>query len=154
MKGQISKERKQAYVEVLEILKHMDKKYAEKIPTKLLKFFKDNCSTDYKFVLDVPIHEKKLKKETINLLAMINLNYWCKDEKHKQELLNKYYQNEIKLQQDLSEKYSYDNLFKTKKQKIENNYAIIDEETLVIKYKESFITKIINKIKEIFRKKG
>ena len=154
MEKKISNERKQAYVEVLEILKHMDKKYIKKIPTKLLEFFKDNCSTEYKFILDRPIQEKKLKKETINLLAMINFNYWCEDEKHKKELLKKYFQNEIKLQEELSKKYSYENLFKSGKQKQQYSDGTTDKETLVTKYKETFITRIINIIKKIFIKRG
>ena len=33
------KERREAYVEVLEILRHMDKKYIVKIPRDLIEFF-------------------------------------------------------------------------------------------------------------------
>ncbi len=41
---QMTSERMEAYVEVIEILKHMDKKYVEKIPKKLRNFFEKNCS--------------------------------------------------------------------------------------------------------------
>ncbi len=147
---QISNERKEAYVEVLEVLKHMDEKYVEKIPTKLIKFFEDNSSIRYKFILDRPIEEKEFKKETLDLLAMINLNYWCEDEEHKKELLNQYYRNEIKIQEELLEKYNYDNLFKAKKEKIQHNEVLRNEQTLITKQNELFIRKIINKIKRIF----
>ena len=146
MLAQSSKDRKEAYVEVLEILKHMEKKYVNKIPTTLMRFFEENCSIEYKFTLDEKIKDKELKKETLNLLAMLNLNYWCHDEKHKQELLNKYYQNEIKIQEELLEKYSYDKLFKAKKENV------ITNNTELVEYKESPIRKIINKIKGFFKK--
>lgn len=154
MMVQLSKERKEAYVEVLEVLKHMDKTYVDKIPIKLINFFEDNCSIEYKFVLDKKVEEKELKRETLNLLAMLNLNYWCEDETHKQELLNKYYQNEIKMQEELLEKYKYNNLFKVQKEEVSNDNTVKDESTALIKNKESFIRKIINKIKRkiIFRK--
>lgn len=110
----MKKERKEAYVEILEILKHMESKYVEKVPTKLREFFKDNASKEYKFNLDktIPFEEQELKQSTISILAMLNYNYWCEDEEHKKYLLNKYTENEIKYQEMLMEKYSTDNLFK------------------------------------------
>jgi len=151
---EISKERKEAYVEVLEILKHMNKKHVEKVPKKLVEFFEDNSSTEYKFDLDVPLKEKKLKKETINLLAMLNLNYWCEDEEHKKQLLTKYHQNEIKLQEELLEKYNYDTLFKRRKAPIIQKTETEQEWVSLTEYKESFFRKIINIIKKaIYRKR-
>lgn len=150
----LSKERKEAYVEVLEILKHMDQAYVDKLPKKLIEFFKDNSSVEYKFTLDKPIEEQKLKKETLNLLAMINLNYWCKDEVHKKHLLTKYHQNEMKLQEELLEKYNYDNLFKAKKVSIQANQNSEEECVMPTEYKESFFRRIINIIKKaIYRKR-
>ena len=110
---QSKKNSKEAYVEVLEILKHMEPKYVEKIPVKLRIFFEKNASKEYKFKLDktIPFEEQKLKDSTINILAMLNYNYWCEDEEHKRYLLNKYNQNEIRYQEMLIEKYSTDNLF-------------------------------------------
>ena len=34
--------REKSYVEILEILKHMDKVYVDKIPNKLIEFFEEN----------------------------------------------------------------------------------------------------------------
>ena len=149
---EISKERKEAYVEVLEVLKCMDKKYVEKIPEKLIEFFKDNSDTEYNFILDVPIEKKELKKESMNLLAMLNINYWCEDEEHKKELLSKYYENEIRIQEELLEKYSYEKLFKNKTENIQGNDLVEDEITSLLKPQESFLRKIINKIKKFFNK--
>lgn len=123
---QRKKESKQAYVEVLEILKHMDEKYVQKIPNKLIEFLNKNASKDYKFVLNknIPFEEQVLKESTINILAMLNYNYWCEDEEHKRYLLNKYNENEIKYQQMLMEKYSRDKLFKRGNENSQNKNNI------------------------------
>ena len=127
MKGK-KQENKEAYVEVLEILKHMDKKYVDKIPAELIDFFNRNVSKEYEFSLDktIPFEEQKLKETTINILAMLNYHYWCEDEEHKRYLLNKYNENELKYQEELKRKYNTDNLFKKSKQA---NYVYKKEET-------------------------
>lgn len=106
----MTKERKEAYVEVLEILSHMDRKYVEKVPLKLIDFFKNNASKEYKFTIDlsIPLEEYEFSQITLNILAMLNLNYWCESEEHKEELLNKYYNNELKHQEEIREKYNPD----------------------------------------------
>jgi len=110
----IAKERREAYVEVLEVLSHMEIKYTKKIPDELMEFFKENSSPEYKFSLvkGIPFEEQSFKKITINILAMLNLNYWCEDEEHKKYLLNKYHENELKYQEEIRNKYSTDKLFK------------------------------------------
>lgn len=143
----LKNERKEAYVEVLEILKHMDPKYVEKVPTKLRAFLKKNAAKEYKFKLDknIPFEEQILKQSTISILAMINYNYWCEDEEHKKYLLNKYNENEIKYQKKLMEKYSKENLFK----KDDNNYT----ENVPQKYEGiKWYQKILDYIKKLFNK--
>lgn len=52
---------------------------------------------------------------------MLNLNYWCEDEKEKQDLIAIYSENDRKKEEELREKYNPDKLFKKKEteQKIE-----------------------------------
>ncbi len=141
-----NRKHKEAYVEVLEVLKYMDFKYVEKIPVKLRKFFYDNASKQYKFELDqsIPFSEQELSEITINILAMLNYNYWCEDEEHKKYLLNKYNENEIKYQKMLMERYSADNLFKRE----EKNISSVPQ-----KYEEDkWYDKVIQFIKKIFNR--
>ena len=141
-----NKKHREAYVEVLEVLKYMDFKYVEKIPVKLRKFFYDNASKDYKFELDqtIPFEDQKLSENTINILAMLNYNYWCEDEEHKKYLLNKYNENEIKYQKMLMEKYSTDNLFKRE---------VRDNSNVPQKYEEpKWYHNILKFIKKLFKK--
>lgn len=79
-------ELKKAYTEVLEILNHMEPKYKEKIPEKLLKQMEAKKLEGYEFKLDfsIPFKDNMFSSKTLSLLAMINLNYWCETEEEKQ----------------------------------------------------------------------
>ena len=150
----MTKERREAYVEVLEVLNNMDSEYIEKIPNKLIEFFINNMSKEYKFKLDmtIPFEEQKLKQLTINILAMLNLNYWCESEEHKKELLKKYYDNEMKYQEKIMEQYSAEKLFKRERKTIieeksdtNNNIPQLYEETKWYSHIIKFIKRIFNK---------
>lgn len=155
MNENIVKERKIAYVEVLEILNYVEEKYVKKIPREIISFFENNKSIDYKFVYDTEktLEEQVSSNTTLTLLAMINLNYWCEDEVHKKELIKKYSENENKYQTMLKEKYNIDNIFKSRKNKIQED--ILNQNSLQLQEQaEINIFKLIQKkIKSIFRKK-
>lgn len=134
-----------AYVEVLEIIKHMGKEYQEKIPQNLLQLFENNKDKNYQYIIDNTknIKEHKLLDETLGLLSIIELKYWATDEE--KQLLNKALQdNERKYQEDLREIYNTDNLFKKQKSNTEN---IETNENSLIEYKESAFKRFIKKIK-------
>ena len=139
-----------AYSEVLEVLDNMDKKYVNKIPKKLIDYFNDNSSDNYIKHIDpnVDLKEQELSKKTLDILALINLKYWTKNEEHRKRLIKQYSDNEKILQEERAIKYNTEDLFKNKNIKQfdnPNNVALIER-------KESFITKIINKFKSIFSK--
>ena len=145
-------EQRESYTEILTILNYMETDYQEKIPKKLIDFFKRNSAKDYEFDIDIaiPLKEQKLKAKTLSLLAMLNLNYWCKSDEEKQELIKHYSENEKKYQEELREKYNPNNLFKKHNQenKIEEN--ISENEVALVEYKESIFKRFINRIKNIF----
>ena len=142
----------EVYAEVDTVLGLMDKQYIEEIPLKLRELFSREKSKEYikQIVADKPLQEQNLKPETLSILAVLNYNYWCKDEAHKKELLDLYSENERKNEEELREKYNADNIFKRyiKENKTEEN--IIQNEVALVEYKESIIKKIINKIRNIF----
>ena len=146
----MSDEQKQAYTEVLTILKYMEPKQQERIPKKLMNFFRENMDEDYRFELNtqIPLKKQKLKSRTLSLLAMLNFNYWCDTEKEKEQLMKLYYENEKKYQDALTQKYSVDKMFMKQNEK-EN----IQKENQITKYNQNIFTKIINKIKMFFLKK-
>ena len=146
-----------AYAEVDEILSFMEDVYIDKIPKKLRELFKNERLEDYKPNIDpkIPLDEQKLQKKTFSILAMLNLNYWCEDEKEKQDLIAIYAENDRK-KEELREKYNLDNLFKKKEteQKIEEPQKNISENTALVEYKEEkFFKKLIKKIMNFFKRR-
>ena len=101
----------EAYAEIDTILSFMDEELVEKIPEKLRKMFKERKAKEYEKEIDpnVPIEEQFVNNETLSILAVLNYNYWCKDEHKKEELLKMYEENEKTFQEELREKYNPDN---------------------------------------------
>lgn len=106
----ISLEQRQVYSEVLEVLRHMEKIYIDKIPKKIIMFFYDNCSLDYDFRMTKSIGEETLHPNTLNILAIINLNYWSKN-KSKDELLMHYAALDEHTQKQLNSQLEKNNIF-------------------------------------------
>lgn len=143
-----------AYAEVDKILSFMETQYVEKIPRKLREVFKNEKIQDYNPNIDpkIPLDEQNLQKKTFSILAMLNLNYWCEDEKEKQELIAIYAEKDRKKEEELREKYNPDNLFKKKEK--EEIFEEPQESTALIEYKEEkFFKRLINKIMSFFRRK-
>ena len=94
---------KDAYVEVLGILDLLDEEQKNRIPKKLKEFFENNKNQDYQVKIDsnIPLEEQNLLQETVDILAMLKLNYWCTNEKEKEGLLNLLNENEKKYQEEL-----------------------------------------------------
>ena len=144
----------EAYAEVDSILGLMDSKYILEIPKQLRELFKSKKDINYnkKILANKPLQEQDLKKETLEILAVLNYNYWCKDEQKKKELAQLYYDKEIKHEQELREKYNPDNIFKNKK--IENTYIPENnqEVAMTVVEEKGLFSKIINFIRNIFKR--
>ncbi len=142
-----------AYAEIDEILNLLENQYREKVPEKVRIFLKEEKMPDYTPTIDVniPLIQQNLKRETIVLLAILNINYWCENEDEKQFFLNELAKNEEE-KKKLKEKYNPDNLFKNKQEKLIDESMQTGQE--LIEYKETnFISKLLKKIKQLFRKK-
>lgn len=139
-----------AYAEVDEILNLLEEEYAKKIPEKVRSFFREEKMQDYKpeINVEIPLIEQNLKRETMVLLAILNLNYWCESEEEKENFRKELAENE-KEQKELEEKYNPDNLFKKKLQEKQED---IPNTELIVYKKTNFIHKLLNKIKSLFRK--
>jgi len=139
----------EACVEILDILKHMNINDLAKVSGNFIKFLRDNASKNYICKLDYSkkLNDMELKKETRELLALMYEKYWCTEEE-KEELQKRFYENEKKYQIELREKYNPDNIFKNNK----INKEIKTEKVALVQVKEeTFISKIIKKIKEFFK---
>ena len=146
----ISESTRKAYTEVDNFIELLDEYHKNKIPKKLREFFKNEKEEKYikNIYRNIPIKEQNLLQETLSLIAFLNLQYWCDDEEERKRLRKKYTENEKTSVKQMRLKYDINNIFK------ERRKEIIEEETkdnvAIIRYKDSLIQRIINKIRKIF----
>ena len=147
----LSVEYREAMVEILDILDHTDEKLKNKIPQKLIAFWRENQSTSYKPNLDhdKSLNEMNLKDKTKAIIAMISVKYLC-NEKQKQEIQSNLRKNEETYQNKLREKYNPDFLVRKKTYQT-NEKTREEQQTSMIEVKETFFRKIINKIRKFFQ---
>lgn len=139
---------RQAYSEIDEFLGLLSEEQRNEIPKKLRDFFKEEKDQEYfkNIDKDIPIKDQNLKEETLSIIALLNLQYWCKDEEEKKRLQEIYAQNEKEYQDMLYEKYNPNDIFKKKEgTTIENNNEI-KEKMQMVEYKDSVFKRKINKI--------
>ena len=139
-----------AYSEVYAFMNTIGQEYINKVPKRIYEKIRNNRDKSYN-----PIYNKNqtmtkdsISKEALSLIAGLNLQYWCEDEKEKQRLKNIYAQNEQKYQEELREKYNPDNIFKknNNQEQVENK---IEEPKQLVEYKESAIKKFFEKVLRI-----
>ena len=139
-------ETKEIYSEVYQILNLLGTEYTEKLPATLMSMLKEKRAINY----NPQYTEQNIRKETMAIIVLLYLNYWCEDENEVAEINNILKNNEEKYQLELRERYNPDNIFKKQKQETKNVEEQIANETAMIPYKKSIFARIINKIKNIF----
>ncbi len=110
---------KEAMAEVLEVLKLVQDEDIKKIPKSFLDLLEENASKTYKVNIDYDksIKNQDLKAETIAILDLICLNYWCDTEEKKEEFLKTLTKNEKSYQKEIQEKFDIDKILKNRKQR-------------------------------------
>lgn len=148
----ITNEFAEASAEINEILGYLPTEYVEKIPAKLRDFFNKVKKADYVSKIDPykQLDEQELKPKTKTLLTVIYRNYWCNEEE-RAELDKILIENDKKYEEELREKYNPDNIFK-KKEIVEEKVETIQSNLPAEIKKESFVKKLFNYIKGLFRK--
>lgn len=147
----ISINTREAYAEVDNFIECLDLYDKNKIPESIRKYFNKEKSKNYNKIIDVnqPIKNQNLKDETLAIIAMLNLKYWCDDEEEKKRLMTIYSENEKKYQNELKEKYDIEKIFEERNNKKLENYQ---EKNLSKIKKESFWDKLKNTILKILKK--
>lgn len=140
-----------AYSEVYEILQLLDVEFTSKLPKKFIEFIEKEKDNEYitNIAPNIPLEEQNLLEDTINILAMLKLDYWSTEDE-KQELLSILNQNEVDYQAELNEKYKPENIFKNR-QSIKQDSNIQETSIALIKDK-NFILKLFEKIRNMFLK--
>ena len=142
---------RQAYSEVHEFLELLSEEQRQKIPIAHRVLFDNERDKEYVKNIDIsiPLKEQGLKEETLAILALLTLKYWCEDEEEKEQLKAIYAKNEAVYQSMLSQKYNSKDIFNKKEDhSIENNneIQISDSEQTIFK-------RIINIIIKLFHEK-
>ena len=146
----VSLNTRQAYSEIDTFLNLIDEESRNKKPKKLREFFKREKDSNYikEINPNISVKEQNLKKETLSIIAFLNLQYWCEDEEEKQRLINIYKENEAKYKEKINEKLKFNNVIDTNEIKEDKL-----EEHSIVEYKKSFFQRILAKIKAIIKKK-
>lgn len=141
---------RKAYSEVDEFIELLSNNVKQKIPQNLKQIFKEEKDKEYvkNIKADIPIIEQDLLEETLAIIAMLNLNYICEDEKEKERLRKIYENNEKKYQDIFQVDFNADEVFGIKQE----DYSSNQKEQIIILQKETIFQKIIKKIKRLFRK--
>lgn len=114
----VTKELSEAAVEFNCILNNALPEITNKIPKSFISFMKNIASTTYKFDYDKSkkLNDQFLKPETRGLISLVYSDFICNN-KEKEEYINKC-QNYLRIkEQELREKYNFDNLFEKSKVK-------------------------------------
>lgn len=132
-----------SYSEVYSVLEMYGDEYVNKLPDKLYSLIKDNRNLKYNPEYDFlkPLNTQNISKEALATLTFMYLNYWCESDIVREEI-------ERSLKENLEEKVI---------EQIKNiqEEQLNQEEVLNIEgvdKKVNIFTKILNKIKSIFKR--
>ena len=143
------------YSEVYSILNLLGNNYIAKLPKSLFKMIEEEKSSTYnpQYSEDKSLNEQNIKRESLAMIALFHLNYWCNSNEEKEQLKQLFKNNEEKHQAEIREKYNPDNLFKNRKQENTTESQPFINDVANVKYKEkNFLQKIFDKIKYLFKK--
>lgn len=134
-----------AFTEVYEILNCLDEEEVNKIPEEVRNVIEKNRNLDYNYEVnyDEDLSNQPMLTETKAILFNLFRDYLSTPEQ-KQKILKIQQEERIENEQHKQEKYNK-NIFKEKK---ETNKT---EKLEIVEYKESFINKIWNRIKNLFK---
>ena len=143
----------EACTEVSTILNYLDREEYNKIPSNIIKVIEGNKSNEYIFNYDenMELRTQELLKETKAILFNLFRDYLSTPEQ-KEKIIKMQREEREELEEKKRQKYNVNDIFKKdvyaqKEESMEKSMALAE-----IK-KEKFIIKIINKIKNFFKRK-
>ena len=143
-----------ACTEVYAILNDLEEEDYNKIPPEVITAIKNNRNLDYIFELDYDIDLKDniLLKETRAILFNLYRDYLATSEQ-KQKIIRMQNEERQKIELKKQQKYDSNIIFNKESKQVENINNDISEITALTEVKkESFIVRLINKIKRLFKK--
>lgn len=159
----MEEENKNAYSEVIEILKLVDdEKKLEALPMEMLEVLKSKANPEYKPLIskEIPLDEQNLAPETYSILSWIAMKYWNEEneliEDEKNNIIEKEENKKPESKQDENKddenKEIIDNAhnMEIKNEDEENLLPVLHKE---LKWYEIIKNKIIELFKRIFKNK-
>jgi len=90
------------YSEGYAVILALGEDYIKRLPSDVFEFIKSKSESSYMPKIEnKPINEQGLSEETMAMLAMLRLNYWCDSAQEKSEFLQYLETNEEKLKEIL-----------------------------------------------------
>ncbi len=150
----INTEYREALVEVLEIIDHLEEDEKSKIPSEIVEFYEKNKSKTYipNINFEEDISKYNIKNKTREILAGIYIDYLCDDEKKKSEYIKKLRNNEYNYEEKKKKSFNQNTIFKNKQTQDLKNEQIQATKSMIKVEKQGWFSKILNKIKKILKK--
>ena len=137
-----------AYKEVYEILKYVEPEDVKLIPQDFMDMIERNMNNNHEFKYNpnLSFDKQGVLRETKSVFSYIFLNYWANEEQKKR--INATFRQDVFEDEERKKaQYATNSLFEK-----EEKRTIKQENKQLIEYKnESFVVKIINKIKKWFK---
>lgn len=143
---EVTKEYKLAYVQVLEILKKLNKSEFNRIPKEKIELYEKNKDNNYKFEL---INTEKIEEQIFPITKLIIANLFVRyiaSEKDKKEIYENEKKEYIKKGIEIRRQIQIKPIFEEKE---ENN--LNRKNALIIKKDKNFFEKVFDKIINWFR---
>lgn len=141
-----------ACTEVFELFQILGKEYKNRIPEKIWNFIETNKLINYDIIeVRKNLWNGKISKEALNIYSALNFQYIIEDEFEKKMLSEIYHYNNNKtktIEQTIFDVNYLNDIFERK-----NNNSSKEKIELSIIKKETFFDKILNKIKNFFKKR-
>lgn len=145
-----------AYVEVLEILKHISREDYNKIPKNKIELFKTNANNDYHFTYtpEKTLNEQNVSKIAKGIIAILFRDYWATDIQKEKIIKKQNYDRHILEKQKIE--FNPNDVFNRKNlldfnENYDKNDIYNSNLPIEIK-KEKFYQKIVNFIKKVFKR--
>ncbi len=161
MKRQIQR----TYSEVYSVLDMLGDEFISKLPNNLYVLIKESKLDEYNpiYSRDIPLEEQDIKKESLSMIALFYLSYWCETEEEKENLKNLFKNNALKLQNkiEVAEKKEEtitinEEVKKEINEEVSESINDIESEkvdnSIMLQTKENIFKRILFKIKSFFSK--
>ena len=144
-----------AYKEVFEILKYIPNADYNKIPKEKIELYKTMQDKNYNFKYDPSktLDEQNVSKRAKAIIGLLFRDYWATDIQREKILAKQKYERQ-KIEEEKAQNYQYEDLFRKNRTQIQQTEVKDNVENVsLVEYKESVFTKILNRIKSIFKRK-